>query len=317
MPDVETLEIYRDIYHRDDLWRPIIEVICDRYVYLEPPYQRVPDGTHIVYFAGHQYVVKLFVPLFDQDFIAEKLVADHLSGQLDIDIPKIVACGEIGGWNYIVMSRIPGIPINAVWKNLTQKNRLSVARDIGRLISRIRTISTKSLETITIDWSDFLRKQKLEISKHFESRPDLKWDPGTEITNFIVSISSLLNKKFDPVLLLSDITLEHVFVQEKSGNWKMTGYLDFGDAMVGHPDYEIIAPGLEFAAGNPELLQTLLLAAGYHSDELDESLVHRLMAYTLLHRYVELNDVLSLIPRAKNAPSLQELSRIIWPITDH
>jgi hygromycin-B 7''-O-kinase len=94
----------------------------------------------------------------------------------------------------------------------------------------------------------------------------------------------------------------------------MTGYLDFGDAMIGHPDYEMVAPGLEIAGSDPGLLRTLLLAAGYPKQDLDQKLSHRLMAYTLIHRFVDLTSVLSLLPEARKAANLAELAQLVWPL---
>ena len=84
--------------------------------------------------------------------------------------------------------------------------------------------------------------------------------------------------------------------------------------MLGHPDYEIVAPGLEIAGGDPDILRTLLLAAGYPEKDLDQSLCRRLMAYTLVHRYIDLTSIISLIPQASDAISLPELADLVWPL---
>ena len=124
----------------------------------------------------------------------------------------------------------------------------------------------------------------------------------------------LITEGFQPVLLLADITREHVLVHQQDGSWRMVGYIDFGDAMVGHPDYELVAPGLEIAGSNPELLRALLLASGYPEKSFDEALCRRLMAYTLIHRYVDLTSVLTAVPQAQNAANLDEFARLVWQV---
>jgi hygromycin-B 7''-O-kinase len=96
----------------------------------------------------------------------------------------------------------------------------------------------------------------------------------------------------------------------------MVGYLDFGDAMLGHPDYEMVAPGLEIAAGNPKILRSLLLAAGYPHQCLDQSLSRRLMAYTLIHRYIDLTTILALVPQGQTGANLDELAGLVWPLKE-
>jgi hygromycin-B 7''-O-kinase len=95
----------------------------------------------------------------------------------------------------------------------------------------------------------------------------------------------------------------------------MIGYLDFGDTMVGHPEYELVAPGLEIAGGTPALLRTLLLSAGYPENALDDTLCRRLMAYTLMYRYIDLPAVLAAVPQGRDAANLDKLARLIWPVS--
>ncbi|MCD6291262.1 MAG: aminoglycoside 3'-phosphotransferase/choline kinase family protein [Anaerolineae bacterium] len=313
MPDVETLEEYRAIYHREDVWRPIIEKICNRHELLDGPCTRGPDGTHIIYMVGRSYVVKLFVPLFQQDFVAERLVGKYLEGKLGIATPMIVAEGEIGGWNYLIMTRVPGRPVGEIWEDMTKSDRQRIAAGVGQVIAVLRSLPVEGLEPITPDWAAFLSTQaRTATTRHQLS--EASWDPTQEIPAYLALLTQLRSEEFQPTLLLADITREHVLVSKNDGVWEVTSYVDFGDAMVGHPDYELIAPGLDIARGDRDILQALLLAAGYPESTLNEVLRQRLMAYTLMHRYVRLADVIAAIPHARNATGLEELAHIIWPV---
>ncbi len=312
MPDVATLDAYRAIYHRDDVWRPIIAEICRRHPFLDQAYTRGPDGSHIVYMVGQRYVVKLFVPLFAQDFVAESLVAKHLQGRLGVETPGIVAQGQVGGWHYLVMSRVAGRPLEAVWEDMPQANRRRIVTEVGQLIARLRAISVTGLESLAVDWSAFLVAQTNTVSARHQVE-GLSWDPITEISTYLESLAEMCTEK-RAVLLLADITREHVFVSPRDGWWQVVGYVDFGDAIVGHPDYELVAPGVDIVGGDPGLLRCLLLAAGYPEPTLDIPLCRRLMAYTLVHRYVTLADVLNAVPLARGTDSLESLAHIVWPV---
>ena len=314
MPTVPTLEAYRAIYHRDDVWRPVIEAIYRRYPFLDEPCVRGPDGSHIVYLVGQMYVVKLFVPLFAQDFVAEHLAGKHLEGRLGVETPTIVADGRIGGWRYLVMTKIAGRPLEAVWDDVPPANRQRIATEVGQMIARLRAISVEGLEALAVDWDAFLAEQTATAPARHQDTPGLTWDPVQKIPVFLASLAGLRGQSFDPVPLLADITQEHIFVSQRDGWWRVVGYVDFGDAMVGHPDYELIAPGLDIARGDRELLRALLLAAGYPESALDESLCRWLMGYTLVHQYVELAYVLNTTPQAHTAASIEELARIVWPV---
>jgi hypothetical protein len=48
--------------------------------------------------------------------------------------------------------------------------------------------------------------------------------------------------------------------------------------------------------------------------DLNETLRRRLMGYTLIHRYVKLEDLVPAIPQAREATELEQLARILWPV---
>jgi len=313
VPSVKTLEEYRGIYHREDLWRPVVEEIRGRHMLPDGPCVRGGDGTHIVYLAGPSHVVKLFVPLFEQDFVAERLVGKHLEGRLGVATPAIVAEGEIGGWRYLIMTRVLGRPLEEVWSDMSEDDHQRIVAEVGQMIALVRALSLGGLEPLAVDWAAFLSAQAATAAARHQVS-GLPWDPAQEIPAYLESLAPLRSEDFQPVLLLSDITREHVLVSRSGGSWRMVSYVDFGDAMIGHPDYELVAPGLDIARGDRGLLRTLLLSAGYPEAALDETLRRRLTAYTLMHRYVRFEDVIAAVPKAGAASNLDELASVIWPV---
>ena len=118
-------------------------------------------------------------------------------------------------------------------------------------------------------------------------------------------IDGFTELEFRPVLLNSDITDDHILISRLHGKWKVTGIIDFGDAMMGHPHYEFIAPLLCFAAGEPQLSRALVESYG---ESFSASLSDRLLTYCLLHKYAKLSDVRARL--AVDRP--QELYQAIW-----
>jgi hygromycin-B 7''-O-kinase len=313
LPDVRTLSEYRTIYHRDELWRPAVDEVRRRHGLLEEPCVRGPDGTHIVYFSGRSHVVKLFCPLFARDIVAETLVAPRVAGRLGVATPAIVADGEVGGWRYLIMTRVPGRPLCEVWSRMSAADRLAATDRVGRTIVRLRRVPVEGLEPIAVDWKEFLTEQrKTAVAR--QGACDLGWDPSHEIPPYLDSVPEVFEGRFEPVLVLADITDEHVLVSDEGGALRVVSYVDFGDSIIGHPDYELVAPGLCIARGDADLLRTLLLASGFSESALDEGLGRRLMALTLMHRYVKLEDLTALVPAARRATCLEELARALWPV---
>jgi hygromycin-B 7''-O-kinase len=313
LPELRNLDEYRAIYHDDGIWRPAIDGIRQRHGLCSEPCRRGPDGTHVVYYAGAAHVVKLFVPLFAHDYVAECLVARHLDGKLGIITPAIVHQGEIAGWRYLVISRVPGRPLREVWSGISPDERQTIAGTIGEIIARLRTIAVDGLRELVVDWPAFVARQ-VATARDRQRSDGLLEDLIEQIPGYLESTVPRLSRRFEPVLLLADITSEHVFVSKECGSWKVVGYVDFGDAFVGHPDYELVAPGLDIARGDGRLLRALLLGAGYAASDLNAAFRRRLMTFTLLHRYVKLQDLVTVVPQAGRTTSLEALAEALWPV---
>ena len=65
--------------------------------------------------------------------------------------------------------------------------------------------------------------------------------------------------------------------------------------------------------GRPALLRTFLLTYGYAEAEINEQLSHRLMAYTLLHRYRPLNWIREAFVK-QSCSTFEELAQAIYAL---
>jgi hygromycin-B 7''-O-kinase len=80
---------------------------------------------------------------------------------------------------------------------------------------------------------------------------------------------------------------DHVLGRFERGRWQITGIIDFGDAQVGDPLYELVALHLGAFCCNKQLLRTFLGAYG-STDGQPEHFAARMMRLTLLHEFTVL-----------------------------
>jgi aminoglycoside phosphotransferase (APT) family kinase protein len=85
----------------------------------------------------------------------------------------------------------------------------------------------------------------------------------------------------------------------------LSGVIDFGDAMMGHPHYEFVAPLICLTIGEPSLSRALVES---YELELSPSLAGRLTTYCLLHQYGRLGDILERYPASDG----EDLVRALW-----
>ncbi|MCP4541457.1 MAG: phosphotransferase [Chloroflexi bacterium] len=309
LPTINTREDYRRIYRDADVWLPAMRAICQRHGLDAAKLEFAPPGTHVVFQVEGLYL-KLFSPLWGEDFVPERLVLRQLSGRSDLPVPQLVAEGEIENWAYIIVTAVDGVPLNQVWDSMEASNRTHMAARCGELMASLHSTQTKGLEAISVDWSVFVESQIQNCIDHL-GRADLDKQWIQSILAFLDDLPPLFEPDFRPVLLSADVTDEHILVSQRGGRWELAGFIDFGDAMLGHPYYEFVAPGCCITRGSSDLQRAMLLAYGYSKNQLDATLAKQLMAYTFVHRFFSISDLLGLFGPQRPA-DFDALKKALW-----
>jgi hygromycin-B 7''-O-kinase len=280
LPHITCRADYVAVYADTPVWLPAMRAICVRHELDASALRRGALGTHVVFHAGPQ-VIKLFCPLWEGDVVAERAVLEHVRG---LPTPELVAQGQVEGWPYIVMTCVPGTPAGAVWDHLDRGVRIDVVRQLGGLMRTLH--SQPPLAELATDWDAFLRERIARCDSHHSApEPWRSW--------IRERVEGFSEPPFDPVLLSADITDDHVLLGVQEGRWRITGLIDFGDAMMGHPHYEFVASLGCYTFGQPELSRGLVEAYGL---ALTPELAERLTTYCLLHKFARLEDFLQRCP---------------------
>ena len=309
LPEIQSLDDYRRVYRREEAWLPAMRWICQRHGLDEASLRLAPPGSHVVFWVEEDWLIKLFTPLFGDDAPKETLLLRALAAQTDFNVPRIRAQGVLEGWPYLALSRLPGEPLETLWGRLSPAEKEQIAASLGRLMAALHRTPTAGLEALHVDWAAFLAQQ---MATCLERQAAAGAPPAwlAEMAAFLGDLPALFEPGFQPVLLNADLNPEHLFCEETPQGWQITGVIDFGDAMLGHPCYEFVAPGF-ITRRAPALRRAMLLSYGYAPQALDASLSRRLMAYTLLHRFASLPDWLGLFEEDTPA-DLEEMQEALW-----
>ena len=292
LPAITSKAEYRALYMDTAAWLPVMEAICTRHELDASKLQREPPGTHIVFRAGSR-ILKLFCTLWGDDFDSERAVLQHLHG---LQTPQLVADGEIEGWPYLIITAIPGRPVGEVWDRLDMTEKRSILEHLGAFMQALHEHAP--IPELEMDWSQFLTERVEQWEEHHQAEGVWRdWIRGR--------VSGFHEPTFGPVLLNADITDEHVLVINHGGRWQFSGVIDFGDAMMGHPHYEFVAPLVCLTIGEPPLARTLVESYGM---ELTPALAERLTTYCLLHKYGRLSDILQRCPVSNGS----DLHKSLW-----
>ena len=311
LPRIESIEDYRQVYRNADAWLPAMREICLRHG-LDPASLTLgPPGTHVVFRASGAYV-KLFGSHFPKDFGVERRVLRALATQnLPVDVPRILGEGELEDWPYLILSPVAGTPLCEVRDALSDREMVRIAGRSGEILAALHALPTAGLEALDPGWPTFVDQQReAAIRSVAEAGLPLRW--VKEIETLFERVGPLGPPDFQPVLAVADLTAEHLLLTGSGGKRDVTGLIDFGDTMLGHPLYDFTAPALEVTVGGPHRVRALFRAYGFAEPDLDRDLADRLTAWVLLHRFLNVKiifDLLGLSPEA----DLARLRDALWP----
>jgi hygromycin-B 7''-O-kinase len=235
----------------------------------------------------------------------------HLYNKISVKTPQIEYVGAIDHWPYIVMSQLEGILLEDLWEKLDHDNKIIIIRELGCLIHEVHSLPVEGLEAIDCHWKEFISKQlKQCVARHQETElPDILLQ---QIPDYLDSIKDILPVIKKSVILTGEYTPMNLLMKQEGGIWHIHGLIDFGDSMLGLPEYDLLGPGAFLIQGDKILLREFLSSYGYSPEEMTHALSHKLTALMLLHRYSRLNVQIRIKNWEKITSSLHDLENLVW-----
>lgn len=310
LPKIQNPQEYSILYKENTLWDTVIEHIA-RHRDLNGSIQRSPLGSHIVYRIG-EYWIKLMAPIYAEDMKYEINGLRAIAGKLSVATPVILFEGDIESWKYIVMSHVEGQPVRHIWKDLSPKDKLSLAEQMARIISEIGRCESNSEIQNRFSWNDFIHNQyeRIESVHRAKGLPE-DWVSG--VKGFIQSASLSDFQIQQPILMHADLTFDHFLISLDPAP-QVSGIIDMADCQVGHPEYEILVPCCFIFKGDKEVLRHFLKSCGFQDSQLNHELSYKFMRWAILHRYCVLQKIFAKEMETCEAGDFHQLAEMIFPM---
>jgi hypothetical protein len=136
LPATLPLDAYRPFRRDIDAQRPAMEMIAARHGLPRGELAPLSQGTQVVW-RTERSVIKLFVPTWPEDARIEMGMLERLVGT-GLPVPQLEAGGEVAGWPYVVMNRLPGRTVPEAWPGFDADARARLAHDIGAAMASRR-----------------------------------------------------------------------------------------------------------------------------------------------------------------------------------
>jgi hygromycin-B 7''-O-kinase len=280
-------------------WIGVLAMLAARYS--SAPAVPAGEGTVLVALLGTDLVLKLYPPFLRDHFAFERAMLTHLHGRLSLPTPRLVDNAEHDGWPYLVMTQLPGTPLDRVWPTLQQNERCAVLHTIGRLAAEVHALPLGPMPALAPRWADFLQRQR-ERCHERQRRTGL---PAQLLDQLEAFIHGRVPEGPDVIL-----TGEYTPFNLMSAGGALAGMFDFGDGLVGPREYDWLGPLCFLAAGDAARIDAFF--DGYHGRPFDRTQREALLRLILLHRYSNLKAQIQ-VPGWQAAPDFATLAATIWP----
>jgi aminoglycoside phosphotransferase (APT) family kinase protein len=142
------------------------------------------------------------------------------------------------GCDWVIQEIIPGVPLSSVESSLTSSARIDLWRQLGEVTSRIHDVTEPwfgppSEGPRFPTWSDLILDDIAGFADDAR-RWNLATDSFDALADLVESARGHLNA-VPPVLIHSDLSLDHVFVEQIRDDWRITGLIDLEFARFADP----------------------------------------------------------------------------------
>lgn len=294
LPSAVTEEDFAAIGQDETALRPGVERLCRLLGVDAAALTRFAAGSRPVYAAG-DLVLKLFPPVTTWPrFGVEAEVLAAVQGRLPTSTPLVHAAGEHDGWGYVLMSRLPGVPLDTVWDRVSAEDRDRLGGQLGELLAVLHQLPPPAIrDWWPADWPAFVARRRAECVGE-QRALGLPGQWADQLAGFVDEVPLTIRPL---VLLHTEIMGQHLLaVEGPHGAWRLSGLIDFEPAMRGEREYEFVAVAVFVAGGDARFLARTLTAYGYSHDQLGPELRRRLLVWGILHRYSHLAGWMRRLP---------------------
>ena len=226
-------------------WGPWVREVLSRHALVggEPVAGFV--GSFPVFLCG-DVVVKLFASAFD----GHACWAVELACREAPLSPAVLASGtfyEDGDWPYVVFERVAGVAWRDLSSSLSPSAKHEVAAQLGEAVRAVHSLPAPAFRTTLLAELRATAASRAKLPPHLLAQVDDYLRDALPATHFVHG----------------DITEDHVYIDRSA----LVAIIDWGDALLADPYYELCAVFSGTFAGDLALFRTFLDAYAWPVDD--------------------------------------------------
>jgi hygromycin-B 7''-O-kinase len=302
-------------------WRLKVERICARHglsVAGEMQWRRgaAVRCTNSVFLLG-DLAVKVF-PRRSPIWFRREVESLRVLGDVpEAKTPRLLAYGDaISGEDpdhpYLIMERLTGKSYGNHRDHLSLEEGCALVAQIAAMVRALHETPTEGLQSFGRGPEEWVRRMQARAARWEEDlAPQLPPYLAAQVPEFLDENLPFVTEAFHPCLMSADLHAWQILIERQSGEWRVTGHIDLGDAEVGPVEYEWVPLCHKAFRGDETLMRAFFAAYGWPLP-VPPDVKRRLKLYTLLHRFPPLFSEGP--PLGAEGPSLEAILDAQWPI---
>ena len=224
--------------------KPVLDIVR-RYVPAAKTITRIDEtgGEARTYAIDNDVILKVQRPQqlrSSTSLKKEAFFLNQLEKQTDVRVPSVLGYEKQGTLEYICMTRIPGIKVEDT--RLTQDEKTALLLELGKELRKIHSINQAPITNSGLFPRDESPDLKERIKRRFGSA--LLKNKDSIGADRINTAMGTIEKELENIKDVDTFTalhvnpyICHVFIDEKTHRY--SGLIDFGDAYIGHPIFDM------------------------------------------------------------------------------
>ena len=209
---------------------------------------------------GERYL-KVYGPAAEWQFHVERSVLRVLEEHPKIPAPRIVAEAERGeAPPYLIMTAVPGATAEEIWDDLPRAEQLAIARQLGEITAAIHRLPTAELAEIEKKFG-----YKQELIELFESRRAAEIESAERLSKqqretLLRFLRGEAREYVEGQSTLThwDLAHNHVYLSAMDGATKVSGIIDWGEALLGPAEWDVVYLWFWTFSGDREAMRECL-----------------------------------------------------------
>lgn len=199
-------------------------------------------SSNAVFEIDGRLFLKIFGPAVPEQFQIERAMLEALAGRGDIPSPEIHAIGETAsGLPFLILTRVPGRTAEEVWKEVPRREQIAIAGELGEIVAAINALPPGRLGRVERRYGgrrEFTDRWRERLIGHIESTKQVSSRDRDLIIEFLMTDARAYIENTS-VVTHRELAHNHIYLDRDNGVWRVTGIIDWADAMLGPEEWDI------------------------------------------------------------------------------